>query len=421
MTKSNGWEWVKISEVLQPIEGNRKVQRGWSPQCESRAADTDEWGVLKTTAVQMGAYEPQYNKALPIKLVARPNLEVLAGDFLMTTTGPRNRCGVICFVEKTPHRLIFSGKILRFRSDPERIVDKWLLYVLLSPSYQEKLDQLKVGTSDSSVSIGNQQVLDLEIPVPPLEHQHEMVERIESALLKAEQAGNWILHSVRSSKEMMRSILRDAFANSLISSNATLTTLSDACELITDGSHFSPKQKPVGRPYITVRDLSPEGDIDLLYCNRVSDSDFDLLSKNGCRPSRGDILFSKDGTVGKVALVETAQEFVVLSSLAILRPDPSRLRGEFLALMLRSSQVQETALGMKSGTAIRRVVLRSLRTIEIPLPSLQEQDLIVATATEQILNLRNISVQLTKLEDSLIAWKRSFMHGLFANQEGRTP
>ena len=127
------WRIMKLGDCLKPINAKAKVQRGWSPQCLNHPVSSSErWGVLKTTAVQMGRFEPQHNKELPLTLDPKRHLEVQRGDFLMTTTGPRNRCGVVCRVTNTPQNLIFSGKILRFRVNEELVDPRWIEYILLS-------------------------------------------------------------------------------------------------------------------------------------------------------------------------------------------------------------------------------------------------------------------------------------------------
>jgi type I restriction enzyme S subunit len=166
--------------------------------------------------------------------------------------------------------------------------------------------------------------------------------------------------------------------------------LEDVCLHITDGSHFSPATTSTGVPYVTVRDIS-NGKIDLHSSARVSQASFDELERNGCRPIQHDVLFSKDGTVGKVALVQTNEPFVVLSSLAILRPMTDLMIPAFLALCLQSPEFQLAATGQKTGLAIKRVVLKHLKKMSIPLPPLPVQRRIVdlmAHLDNQIANLR---------------------------------
>ena len=57
----------------------------------------------------------------------------------------------------------------------------------------------------------------------------------------------------------------------------------------------------------------------------------------------GDILYSKDGTVGKIALVNEEKEFVVLSSLAIIRPT-SMINPKFLMYSMMSPKFYDFAL-----------------------------------------------------------------------------
>ena len=175
-------------------------------------------------------------------------------------------------------------------------------------------------------------------------------------------------------------------------------TLSEVCDLITDGSHFSPTTQDSGYPYITVRDLSEKG-INFANCKFISQESLDELEKNGCRPKAGDILFSKDGTVGKVAQVPDDTKFVVLSSLAILRPNTDFLTSEFLKYALKSPVLLENALGMKTGTALRRVVLRNLKTLEIPIPPIDEQLEIVGLLED---HLSRLDAAMADIERSII-------------------
>ena len=89
------------------LEDGRTLHQGWSPLCEKTPAPTDEdWGVLKTTAIQAGAFLPEHNKHLPKHLAPRPQTEVKTGDILITCAGPRVRCGVACMVRHPRARLM---------------------------------------------------------------------------------------------------------------------------------------------------------------------------------------------------------------------------------------------------------------------------------------------------------------------------
>src|SRR5262249_31766920 len=58
--------WIPLSRFVAEIEN------GKSPQCESRPATKDEWGVLKVGAVSFGSFDERENKALPLGLAFDP-------------------------------------------------------------------------------------------------------------------------------------------------------------------------------------------------------------------------------------------------------------------------------------------------------------------------------------------------------------
>ncbi len=215
-SESSGWNLQKIEEVTKPLVGKNKTQRGWSPQCLSQpVSDSSKWGVLKTTAIQLGDYWPQYNKELPHSLEPKPHLAVEPGDLIMTSTGPRSRCGIPCLVDTTPPNLMMSGKMFRVRADESKVLPKWLLYYLLSPVGQVQLENLKVGSSDSSLSIGSRQFLDIDFPVPSLAIQQEKIDEIEDCFSLADAFDKECSEATRNFNALRLSIMHATFTGSI--------------------------------------------------------------------------------------------------------------------------------------------------------------------------------------------------------------
>jgi restriction endonuclease S subunit len=154
-------------------------------------------------------------------------------------------------------------------------------------------------------------------------------------------------------------------------------TLDEACLVITDGTHYTPKAQETGRLFLTVKDML-DGRLDFKTCSRISEADFQNAARNGCCPQTGDVLFSKDGTVGKVHPFASEEDCAVLSSVVILRPRREVLDQGYFAHFLRSDRFLKKALRNKTGSAIRRIILANLRNLEIPLPPLVEQRRIAA-------------------------------------------
>ena len=152
-------------------------------------------------------------------------------------------------------------------------------------------------------------------------------------------------------------------------------TLADVCTVITDGAHQSPKTVSRGKPMASVKDLTRFG-VDLTSARHIATEDFEALVKQGCKPHVGDVLIAKDGNsaLDTVCTVDHPLDAVLLSSVAILRPDPKCLDSVFLKFYLSSPEtIDYLKSNFISGAAIPRVVLRDFKRAEIRLPSLDVQ------------------------------------------------
>ena len=153
-----------------------------------------------------------------------------------------------------------------------------------------------------------------------------------------------------------------------------ITTLKENSH-ITDGSHFSPPKVTKGFPMATVENLK-DSSLDIDSCYNISKEDFKQLTKNNCKPEINDVLFTKDGTVGKSLVFTQNIDVVLLSSIAILKPFES-LDPYFLHYSFHSEAITKFIAKFLGGTAIKRIVLKNLEKFLFPLPSLSEQQKIV--------------------------------------------
>ena len=178
----------------------------------------------------------------------------------------------------------------------------------------------------------------------------------------------------------------------------SLVELNDVCALITDGTHYTPPNAGVGIPFLTVADMRPAG-LNFATCSRITLDEFAEARRQHSTPRPGDVLFSKDGTVGKVHVVNGEGDFAVLSSIAILRPDPSKLDSRFLAHFLRTPAAISAANQSKTGSALRRIILKDIKRLRVNAPPVPEQKRI-ATMLDQVDALRHLRREsLSRLSD----------------------
>jgi type I restriction enzyme S subunit len=192
------------------------------------------------------------------------------------------------------------------------------------------------------------------------------------------------------------------------------TTLEDACEKISDGTHHSPKEqydKPAKGlyKYITAKNIRMSG-LDLGNLTYVTEKVHREIYKR-CNPEYGDVLLTKDGVnAGDVAINTLDEEFSLLSSVALLKPKRALLEPKFLRYYIESPEGTKRLLGEMRGAAIRRIILRSINAASIPIAPLPEQRRIVARIEELfsrldagVAALRHAKAQLQRYRQSVLA------------------
>jgi len=175
----------------------------------------------------------------------------------------------------------------------------------------------------------------------------------------------------------------------------------------------------------SVKDLTRHG-IELGDCKRISAADFTILKRQGCMPELGDVLIAKDGNsaLDTVCVHRLHQEVVLLSSVAILRPN-ARVDSDFLHYYLDAPQTRALLkAGFRSGSAIPRVVLKDFRRAPVTVPPLREQ-----RAIAHILGTLDDKIELNRrMNETLEAMARALFKSWFvdfdpvrAKAEGRDP
>lgn len=189
--------------------------------------------------------------------------------------------------------------------------------------------------------------------------------------------------------------------------------LEDVCEKVQDGTHFSPKtQYPDNGPdrvlYLTSKNVRPWGlDLsDVTYVDRATHRE--IFQR--CDPRRGDVLLTKDGVnTGNAAVNSLDEEFSLLSSVALIRPRHSVLDSRFLKYYIDSPWGSEALLGKMTGTAIKRIILKNIKTTPIPIAPLDEQRRIVAKIEELFSRLDAGVAALKRVQAALKRYKASVL------------
>lgn len=154
------------------------IGQGWSPECESRAADGGEWGVLKVGCVNGGNFRSTENKALPTALRPRVELALRKGDILISRANTRELVGGCAVVDRDYPLLMICDKLYRLIVDDSRAIPDFLGALIIVHGRRE-VELEATGASASMVNIAQSVILNLQIGLPRPEEQTVIVEQLK--------------------------------------------------------------------------------------------------------------------------------------------------------------------------------------------------------------------------------------------------
>ena len=179
---------------------------------------------------------------------------------------------------------------------------------------------------------------------------------------------------------------------------------------------------PVGTPILTVEHL---GDNRIIHQDlpRVSDYDKERLSKYTL--CKGDIVFSRVGSVDRRALVREAEDGWLFSGRCLrVRPDPNKIDPGYLSYFFGWASFQEHIRAIAVGATMPSLNTQILSDVIVPYPSLPEQRAIayiLGTLDDKIELNRRMNETLEEMARALFkSWFVDF-DPVRAKMEGRDP
>lgn len=167
------WTMVPLSRAVVRIE------QGWSPQCDARLPDENEWGVLKVGCVNRGEFRAHEAKALPPDLSPRTEYLVANGDLLMSRANTRDLVGSTAVVSGVRPRTLLCDKLYRIRRDERKANPRFVSLWLQTRAARGELELDATGASDSMQNIGQDTVRRVPMPLPDREQQDAFVARCD--------------------------------------------------------------------------------------------------------------------------------------------------------------------------------------------------------------------------------------------------
>ncbi|MEW5903585.1 MAG: restriction endonuclease subunit S [Pseudomonadota bacterium] len=191
--------------------------------------------------------------------------------------------------------------------------------------------------------------------------------------------------------------------------------LMDVSDQITDGTHHTPTYVPNGVPFISVKDIR-DGVVSFSECKYISEEEHAELCSR-CKPEADDLLITKSGTIGRLALVPEI-DFSLFVSVALVKTQTMRqlvLPKWFLYAFeyhLMSLNIDQDI----KGGLLKNYHLEDLRLAHIPLASTEEQQALIMALEERITEIAQLDLTLTASLQQSEALRQSILKRAFSGQ-----
>ena len=146
--------------------------------------------------------------------------------------------------------------------------------------------------------------------------------------------------------------------------------LRDFIDLITYGFTNPMPDAEDGPWKVTAKDVVG-GRIQYSTARRTTAHAFATLLTDKSRPKIGDVLLTKDGSIGRIAVVDR-DNICINQSVALLRPN-QRILPRYLAFLLRSPFYQARMEGDSDGSTIKHIYITRVDKMEVAVPPVYEQ------------------------------------------------
>lgn len=284
-----------------------------------------------------------------------------------------------------------------YRPKPGVEVDtRYFDYVYRSDAYVAEMTRHSRGIHSSRLRIYPNVFLNLRVPQPPLETQRAIADYLDrevariDTLIEAQQRLIEMLRERRDSlvrravsgadKPGAKSVSRNRWWPEL-PAEWPVVQLRRVISSVADGPHFSPKYVDEGYMFISARNIKVDRWA-LEDAKFVSAEDFEAFSKRVV-PERGDVLYTKGGTTGIARVVDLDVPFQVWVHVAVLKVRRATVDPFYLAYALNSGPCYDQSQLYTRGATNNDLGLTRMVDIELPLPSLAEQQEVVGRIDQQ--------------------------------------
>ncbi len=357
-----GWRVARLDQVCET-----------NPSRKGRTNYPDDLPVtfVSMSAVDEGAGTIATPDVRPFSEVKKGYTWFIENDVLFAKISPCMQNGKAAVARGLSNGVGFGSTEFHVLRPGPDVLPEWIHLFIRQLSFREAVAHHFTG------SVGQQRVPESVvraqvIPVPPLTEQRRIVARIEELAARIERARGLRREAAEGVGVAWPLILAQCFVPTM----DMVMSLESVCEAVIDNLHSTPRYD--GEEFLCIRSQDIGwGTINYAVALKTSGEEFIHRTQRG-EPCSGDIVYVREGDVGRCAVVDGSHRFSLGQRVMMFRPNVGTILPRFLLLQLMSSPVLDDQVRSgKTGATAHHVNIKQLRQIRINVPPLIEQQCIV--------------------------------------------
>jgi type I restriction enzyme S subunit len=293
----------------------------------------------------------------------------------------------------------------------DNLDNKYLHYFCLG------YDFTRHNKSTTLPSLTKTDLLQIDIPLPPLSEQIRIVNKLDSEFERIDKSIALLVENIKHTEALMASVLEDAFKK--------LVSISKVYKIKEFADIKGGKRLPKGKslldtkteyPYIRVTDFNDNGSVDIESIKYL-DKDVQEQIKRYIITTK-DVYISIAGTIGKTGIISEKLNNANLTENAarlVFKPN-FQINNRFIYYFTLSDNFKDQ-IGLATKTVAQpKLALTRLAEVELPIPTLDIQNREVLIFDELSKKFQEIKIQQQSKLSYLKALKASLLDKAFKGE-----
>ncbi|MEU2869304.1 restriction endonuclease subunit S [Streptomyces olivoreticuli] len=400
-----GWAWATVGDVLvAPVVNGRSVR-----------TEAGGFPVLRLTALRSDNVDLAERKEGEWTADAAAPYLVRANDFLICRgSGSLDLVGRGALVPEAPDPVAFPDTMIRVRVPAGHMSPRFLTRLWASPLVREQVERA-ARTTAGIYKVSQPAVREVKIPVPPTAEQHRIAAALDTRMARLDAIERVVASARRDLAALRKGVLLDAVPEPEQWPAHWTGTTTDKAGTVELGRarhpdwHTGPKM----RPYLRVANV---------FEDRIDSSDVKEMDFSGVfdkfRLEPGDILLNEGQSphlVGRPAMYRGIPEGVAFTnSLLRFRAGDDVLPGWALLVFRRHLHAGRFMREVRITTNLAHLSGARLKTVEFPVPPLDEQRRLIRTTKQRLASLDCIELGLDRTARHNAALRRALLSEAFS-------